>query len=142
MRTFTRSISRSHEITRDFSRDISRELSREWTREWTPEHQRRDVRALLACITGVALVVASLVFLVLVRMGDIQAGYELYALQKRKVELTQERSALLLELAALKRPDRLARLGAGLGLVPPRADQVLREGASAPSSDAEGGAAR
>lgn len=86
----------------------------------------RDVRALLAAIVGASLVVASLVLLVLVRMSDVQAGYDLYALQKRKVELTQQRNALVLELAALKRPDRLAREGVKLGLAPARADQVLR----------------
>lgn len=94
--------------------------------EQAAEASARDVRALIAAIAGASLVVAALVLLVLVRMGDVQAGYELYALQKRKVELTQERSALVLELAALKRPDRLARAGARLGLAPPRPDQVLR----------------
>jgi hypothetical protein len=104
-----------------------------------PERTGRDVRALLACITGVGLVVASLVLLVLMRMGDLQAGYDLYALQKRKVELTQEKSALLLELAALKRPDRLARIGTRLGLAAPRADQVLRVDVHEVAPSEEGG---
>lgn len=148
MKTFSAGVARSREwsreVSREWSREISRELSREWTREFSPERDRRDASALLACIVGVSLVVASLVFVVLVRMGDIQAGYELYALQKRKVELTQQRSALLLELSALKRPDRLARVGADLGLVPPRADQVLRayEGAEGGSTDDENGGTR
>ncbi len=85
-----------------------------------------DARLLLAAVASVSLVVSALVLLVLVRMGDVQAGYEMYALQKRKVELTQQRSALLLELSALRRPDRLARAGSELGLAPPRADQMLR----------------
>lgn len=89
------------------------------------EESARDVRLLLASVCGVAMIVGALVLLVLVRMADVQAGYELYALQKKKVELTQRKSALELELASLRRPDRLARIARDLGLAPPRADQVL-----------------
>lgn len=135
MRTFERSYERPFERT--FERSFERSGERMAPR--SPEQTRRDVRALLACITGVALVVGSLVLLVLMRMGDVQAGYELYALQKRKVELTQRRSALVLELAALKRPDRLAREGAALGLAPPRADQVLRVAPRQGTAHDEGG---
>lgn len=82
---------------------------------------------LLAVVLGASLVVASLSFLVAVRAAQLQNGYHLYSLSREKAELLEERSHLQVEVAALKRPDRLARAAAELKLVPPRPDQLLRE---------------
>lgn len=81
---------------------------------------------LLAAIIGTASVVASVVLLVWVRMADVQAGYEVYRLQREKVKLRQAQSALEVELASLRRPDRLHELARERGLLPPAAERVLR----------------
>lgn len=85
----------------------------------------RQYSQLAAAMVGVSTIVAALLFTVSLRIQHVQLGYELYSLQRRKVELTQQRSMLELEVAALKRPDRLARIGRDLGLQPPTTTQVL-----------------
>jgi cell division protein FtsL len=85
-----------------------------------------DARLLTVTVLGAALVVSSLVFLVWVRMAEMQAGYRLYSLQREKVALRQERSKLELELAALRRPERLARAAKDLGLGPAEPGQLMR----------------
>lgn len=80
---------------------------------------------LLASIVSVALVMSSVLFLVWVRMAEIQAGYAVYQLQGEKVRLRQTKSALEVEIASLRRPDRLHRLAAKYGLQAPRAEQIL-----------------
>lgn len=83
---------------------------------------------LLAAIVGASLVVGSVVVLAWVRMAEVQAGYEVYRLQRDKVRLRQERSALEVEIAALRRPDRLQRLAERYGLEAPPQERVLRAG--------------
>jgi cell division protein FtsL len=98
--------------------------------------------ALLAWVVGAALVAASLVVLVQVRTAQLKNGYELYALSRAKAQLLEDRSRLEVEVAALKRPDRLARKAAELGLGPARPDQVIRArdaAAGARDVSAEGG---
>ncbi|MFZ9888127.1 MAG: hypothetical protein ACO3JL_11550 [Myxococcota bacterium] len=85
----------------------------------------RQFYRLIAAIVGVTTVVGAMLFTVSLRVQHIQLGYELYSLQRRKVELTQQRSMLELEIASLKRPDRLASLGRQLGLQAPSPTQVL-----------------
>lgn len=80
---------------------------------------------LLASIFAAALVMGSVLFLVWVRMAEMQAGYAVYQLQGEKVRLRQTKSALEVETASLRRPDRLHRLAAKYGLQAPRAEQVL-----------------
>lgn len=85
----------------------------------------RQFTRLAAAIVGITMIVVALLFTVSLRIQHVQLGYELYSLQRRKVELTQQRSMLELEVAALKRPDRLAKLGRELGLQPPTTTQIL-----------------
>lgn len=81
---------------------------------------------LLVAVLGAALIVASLSFLVAVRAAQMQSGYRMYAASRQKAELLEERSHLQVEVASLRRPARLARVAAELGLEPVRPDQVVR----------------
>lgn len=92
----------------------------------------RQFSTLAAAMVGISIIAVALLFTVSIRIQHIQLGYELYSLQRRKVELTQQRSMLELEVAALKRPDRLAKLGRQLGLQPPTTTQVLPATRAAP----------
>ena len=85
-----------------------------------------DARFLVLSIVCAALVTSSLVFWVWVKMAQVQAGYRVHELQRELVQLRQERSALRVEVAALKRHDRLHRLSEGLGLHAPPAEDVIR----------------
>lgn len=82
---------------------------------------------LLAAIVGAALITGVLVGAVWVRMAKVQAGYSIHALQRETVKLRQHRSELQVEVAALKRHDRLADVATKrLNLVSPRPENVKR----------------
>lgn len=84
--------------------------------------QRGDLALLSAALAGAALVVASLLLLVFVRVGQTKAGYAVHDLRAERTRLQQERSALEVERASLLRPARLsqwARTEAGLVPVEP-----------------------
>jgi|GEM_PF-1748098 len=85
-----------------------------------------DARFLVLSIVCAALVTSSLVFWVWVKMAQVQAGYRIHELQRELVQLRQERSSLRVEVAALKRHDRLHQLSQKLGLHPPKAEDVIR----------------
>lgn len=53
-----------------------------------------------------------------------QAGYRLRALRLEVAQLERERQALAGRVAALRAPDRLERLAAGMGLRPPSPEQL------------------
>lgn len=80
---------------------------------------------LVASIVGASLVLVSALFFVWLRMTEVQSGYEVYRLQRDKVRLRQERSALEVEIAALRRPDRLQKMASQFGLIPPSAARIL-----------------
>lgn len=102
----------------------------------------QGVPVLVASLFAAALVTAAVVFLVWVKMVQVQAGYRIHELQREVVDLRQERSALEVEVSALRRPDRLDRVGRErLGLFPPRPDQILRLPAPAPASSGAAAAA-
>jgi len=82
---------------------------------------------LAASIVSAACVTASLVFLVWVKMTQVQVGYDIHRQQTDLVKLRQEKSALEVEVSALRRPERLMRLARErLDLAPPRPDQIVR----------------
>jgi cell division protein FtsL len=81
---------------------------------------------LVSAIMSAALVTASLIFLVWVKMSQVQLGYEIHRQQSDLVKLRQEKNALEVEVSALRRPERLLRLAAErLDLHPPRPDQLI-----------------
>lgn len=83
--------------------------------------------ALLATVVAAALVTAAVVFVVWLKMVQVQAGYAIHELQRDVVELRQERSALEVEVSSLRRPDRLAQIGRErFHLAPPTPEQILR----------------
>ncbi len=84
--------------------------------------ERGDLALLGAALAGAALVVAGLLLLVFVRVGQTKAGYAVHDLRAERTRLQQERSALEVERASLLRPARLsqwARTEAGLAPVEP-----------------------
>lgn len=82
---------------------------------------------LVSAIVGVGLITASLIFLVWVKMVQVQAGYAIHALQTEAMKLRQERSTLEVEVSALKRPERLRRIAVErLGMAPPAPHQLVR----------------
>lgn len=94
---------------------------------WKPKHLSWDrvPALLLAAIFSTAMVMGSVLFLVWVRMAEMQAGYAVYQLQGEKVRLRQAKNALEVEIASLRRPDRLHGLAAKYDLYAPRAEQIL-----------------
>lgn len=85
---------------------------------------------LVCAIVSAALVTASLIFLVWVKMSQVQLGYDIHRLQNELVKLRQEKSTLEVEVSALRRPERLLRLAAErLDLRPPRPNQLIVIGA-------------
>ncbi len=87
---------------------------------------RDDVRILLASVTAVSLIIASLVFLVWAKMTQVQTGYKIHALQVELMELRYERNALLVELSSLSRPDRLEKIAKqDFGMAFPLPSQVI-----------------
>jgi hypothetical protein len=88
--------------------------------------ERSDTAFVAAAFAGTAIVVASVVLLVFVRVGQTRAGYDVHDLRAERGRLLQERAALEVERASLLRPARLlswARTEAGL--VPLDASRVL-----------------
>ncbi len=92
-------------------------------------NERLSPRALLklvSAVLGASLITGALTFLVWLKIEQVQAGYSIFALQMRLLELRQEQSALQVERTALRRPERLSRLAQQkLGLFPVRPDQVI-----------------
>jgi cell division protein FtsL len=83
--------------------------------------------SLLATVVASALVTASVVMLVWVKMTQVQAGYAIHKHQQELLELKRERSALEVEVSSLRRPERLARVGQQyFGLRAPAPGQVVR----------------
>jgi cell division protein FtsL len=88
--------------------------------------ERGSARTAISLAFGIALVTASLVFLVHTRSRQVEAGYRIHDLRQQLVTLEHQRTALEVERAALARPSRLAQLArATLGLVPPRVDTTV-----------------
>lgn len=85
--------------------------------------------SLLATVVAAALITASVVMLVWVKMTQVQAAYAIHQQQQQLVELKRERSALEVEVSSLRRPERLARVGAQhFGLYAPAPGQVITLG--------------
>lgn len=97
------------------------------TARWKPQNLSWDrvPALLLASILATSMVMGSVLFLVWVRMAEMQAGYAVYQLQGEKVRLRQAKNALEVEIASLRRPDRLHGLAAKYDLHAPRAEQIL-----------------
>lgn len=86
----------------------------------------RALVKLVSAVVGASMITGALTFLVWLKIEQVQAGYSIFALQMRLVELRQEQSALEVERSALKRPERLSRLAhTELGLYPVRPEQIL-----------------
>lgn len=114
---------RSHSTSGSFRRDRFMETSIADDDVQPPA----GLAMLLAAIVGAALITGVLVGAVWVRMAKVQAGYAIHALQRETVKLRQHRSELQVEVAALKRHDRLADVATKrLDLVTPRPENVKR----------------
>jgi cell division protein FtsL len=77
--------------------------------------------ALLACLT------ISFLLLTWVRIGQLEAGYAISKLEAEQAALHEQVRALELEIAVLKRPERIRRIASrDLHLKAPGALQVIR----------------
>ena len=76
---------------------------------------------------GIAVpVVMAALFYVWTNVTTVRLGYELSEAAKAHRELLEENRGLRVEVAALKAPDRLARLAKlQHGLAPPQSEQVI-----------------
>jgi cell division protein FtsL len=98
--------------------------------------QQGDLALLGASLAGVALVVAALLLLVAVRVGQTKAGYQVHDLRAERTRLAQERAALEVERASLLRPARLSQWARSeAGLVPVEPTRVVL--VSPPSGEAQ-----
>ena len=89
----------------------------------------QGLMSLLATVVAAALVTASVVVLVWVKMTQVQSGYAIHQHQQELLELKRERSALEVEVSSLRRPERLARVGQRhFGLRAPAPGQVVKVG--------------
>jgi cell division protein FtsL len=85
--------------------------------------------------------VGACLFLVWVRVAQVDAGYKIHDLRDEELRLRHDKSALTLERASLMRPERLARIAqTELNLVPPdptRAVQVVATTSPTPAASLE-----
>jgi hypothetical protein len=102
---------------------VSRIVSQPSSRQ---DRERGDLALLGASLAGVALVVAALLLLVAVRVGQTKAGYTVHDLRAERTRLSQERAALEVERASLLRPARLSQWARSeAGLVPVEPTRVV-----------------
>jgi cell division protein FtsL len=86
-------------------------------------------KAFVALVAGAILVTLSVAFLVWIRIEVLQLGYAIDQAQRQKNQLVEKVRLLELEVATLKRPERLDQVGRReLGLFPPTAEQILTPG--------------
>ncbi|MCP4503041.1 MAG: hypothetical protein GY822_24145 [Deltaproteobacteria bacterium] len=117
--------SRSSLMPQDFAKVSEKTCSRVLDRG--VKNASADARFLMTSILCAALLTSSLVFLVWTKMAQMQTGYRVHALQSELLNLRQERSSLRVEVAALKRHDRLHQIaGQLLGLHAPHPEEVMR----------------
>ena len=79
--------------------------------------------AIALCLA--APVVAAALLFVWIRVTTIDLGYALSQVTAEQRRLLAERDSLRLEVAALKTPQRLAKLAAQRDMAPPPAERVL-----------------
>ena len=92
----------------------------------TAQRRMWGARYLAMSFCAAAVVSAALVGLVVVRNERTQLGYEVHALRARRTELDGEMRRLMVEHAALGRPERLAqRAREHLGLVPVEQTRIV-----------------
>jgi hypothetical protein len=97
-----------------------------------------DLALLGASLAGVALVVAALLLLVAVRVGQTKAGYAVHDLRAERTRLSQERAALEVERASLLRPARLSQWArTEAGLVPVEPTRVVALGRAEPGAEGQ-----
>lgn len=78
-------------------------------------------------VVCVLCLIVPLFGLALTRMTQYADGYSIAVLKKEKVSLVEEMRALNLEIALLRRPERILSVAAEkLGMVRPRLDQLSR----------------
>lgn len=126
--------------TKMYGRDTSRRIvSRKTMRSSISERPRHDsqisthrpayagdLHVLLGAIAGSALVIASLVLWVWIKMTQVQTGYEIHRLQQNLIELRYEHNEILVELSSLNSPERLEQIARDdFGLQHPSPTQVI-----------------
>jgi cell division protein FtsL len=82
---------------------------------------------MLIIFATLLFLVSSLLFLTWVRISQMQSGYALAKLESQHIALQEQVRALELEIAVLKRPERIRRIAMQeLKLVMPNTHQIIR----------------
>jgi cell division protein FtsL len=82
--------------------------------------RQNELGVVAALLCGAGMVLLALMFLAWVRTSSLQTGYELHDLRTDVLRLRHERTALVLEVQTLKRPERLDAIAREkLSLFPP-----------------------
>lgn len=76
-------------------------------------------------IVLISVFMTQLLFYTRIRMQCIKIGYEIAYETEKHRELLAEQNDLQIELATLKSPERIADLGAQIGLVYPKPEQMV-----------------
>ncbi len=84
-------------------------------------------KRMLAMFATLSFLVLSLLFLTWIRISQLQSGYALAKLETEQLSLQEQARALELEIAVLKRPERVRRIAIQeLKLMMPAAHQIIR----------------
>ncbi|MEX2553271.1 MAG: hypothetical protein WD627_09790 [Actinomycetota bacterium] len=97
------------------------------SRKATPAASRRSKRSDSILVLVALLVAGGVVFgLVLVNIALAQSSFQLADLQKRSAEGQVRQRQLRFEVAKAESPERIAQMGADLGLVAPERQEYLQ----------------
>lgn len=82
---------------------------------------------MMVMFATLSFLVLSLLFLTWIRISQMQSGYALAKLETQHLALQEQARALELEIAVLKRPERVRRIAVQeLKLMMPSAHQIIR----------------
>lgn len=89
-----------------------------------PNIRRRSPRRIALWLSLLIVFIAELLVTTWVRVQCLNVGYEISALNRETQRLTELQENLKVELARLKSPQRITRIGREMGLTMPAPAQV------------------
>jgi cell division protein FtsL len=94
-------------------------------RKSTAATRRRNPRRIALWLSLLLLLLAELLLTTWVRVQCTNLGYEIAALERENLRLTELQDNLRVELARLKSPQRITRIAHEMGLTMPAPAQVM-----------------
>ena len=90
-------------------------------------HHKNISKKMLVSIGALSCLTLSFLFLTWIRVGQLEAGYAIARLESEEISLNEQSRALQLEIAVLKRPERIRRIATKtLNLKAPAPHQIIR----------------